>query len=139
MIKKCAQCGMEDPDIKEGEYWKCKYCGATEWTCEDENLEISEDEYFSSIDIDGPVEKSQINLGLCICRQCPSYSFFCKVKELPINMANLVEDISKEHHVESLFCAVGKSQCIEHEKICICSECKVHKSYELTEGYYCVR
>lgn len=80
----------------------------------------------------------------CICmKKCPSYSFACKVKSIPSNTAELLKgafkgNISEIDHIEGMFCAFGKSNCITDEKGCVCPECEVYKENNLTETYYCL-
>jgi hypothetical protein len=50
----------------------------------------------------------------------------------------LKKDISKEEHMEMMFCAFGKSKCITEEKGCNCPSCEVHKENKLDKMYYCI-
>lgn len=90
------------------------------------------------------VEKNKENLMKCICmKKCPSYTFACKVKSMPSNTAELLKgavkgDLSKTDHIEGVFCAFGKSNCITDEKGCACPECAVYKENKLTKVYYCL-
>ena len=86
----------------------------------------------------GSVEKSKENLGKCICMKCPSYTFSCKTELLPGVMDAMKGDISKVDHVESLFCAFGRSTCVTNKKGCICGGCKVYKENKLSNLYYCL-
>ncbi|WP_406661285.1 DUF2769 domain-containing protein [Methanolobus sp. ZRKC3] len=71
--------------------------------------------------------------------KCPSYSFGCKMKSMPKNMMTMVKgDIDKVEHLEGVFCAFEKSNCITEEKGCICGNCDVYKENELTNMYFCL-
>lgn len=84
------------------------------------------------------VEKTKENLKKCICMKCPSYTFMCKMKSMPKNMMTMMKgDISKVKHMEGMFCAFGKSNCIDTEKGCICATCEVFKENKLSKFYYC--
>ncbi len=84
------------------------------------------------------VAKTKENLLKCKCMKCPSYSFACKVKSMPSNIAALVSGFSKAEHLEGMFCAYEKSKCIEEEKGCICPQCKVYIENGLDKNYYCL-
>lgn len=62
---------------------------------------------------------------------------------MPSNTAELIkgavkQDLSKTDHIEGMFCAFGKSNCITDEKGCVCPECAVYKENNLTNVYYCL-
>jgi len=90
------------------------------------------------------VEKNKENLMKCICmKKCPSYTFACKVKSMPSNTAELLKgvtkgDLSETEHLEGVFCAFGKSNCIVDEKGCVCPDCEVYKNNNLSNMYYCL-
>jgi len=87
----------------------------------------------------GTVAKTKENLKKCMCMKCPSYTFACKVKAMPSSIADMLKkDISKEEHMEMMFCAFGKSKCITEEKGCNCPDCEVHKENKLDKMYYCI-
>ncbi len=87
----------------------------------------------------GNVEKSKENLSKCICMECPSYKFACKVRPIPDNMMHMTGgDISKADRMEALFCAFGKSTYIADRKGCICGKCKVYSENKLSGSYYCL-
>ncbi|MBP1908091.1 DUF2769 domain-containing protein [Methanolobus bombayensis] len=87
----------------------------------------------------GNVEKSKDNVRKCICIKCPSYSFACKIKAIPESAVNMLKgDIANAEHMEGLFCAFGKSKCIEEQKGCICPECDVYKENGLNNVYFCL-
>ncbi|MDK2831757.1 MAG: hypothetical protein PWQ75_1509 [Methanolobus sp.] len=87
----------------------------------------------------GSVKKSKDNLSKCICIKCPSYSFACKMKAIPESAINILKgDIENAEHIEGLFCAFGKSKCIEEKKGCICPDCEVYKENMLNEMYFCL-
>lgn len=86
------------------------------------------------------VEKTKENLKKCICMKCPSYSLLCKVKSMPTNMmAMMKSDLSKVEHMEGMFCAFGKSTCINVGKGCICEDCDVYKENKLKGNYFCLK
>jgi hypothetical protein len=85
------------------------------------------------------VAKTKENLSKCKCIKCPSYTFTCKIKAVPNGILEMLKkDISKVEHMEGMFCAFGKSNCITEDKGCICGTCDVHKENNLTNGYYCL-
>ncbi len=86
------------------------------------------------------VAKTKENLYKCQCmKKCPSYTFACKVKAIPQGIADILKkDISKEEHIEAIFCAFGKSKCIIEEKGCVCDSCAVHAENDLNKTYYCM-
>jgi hypothetical protein len=83
------------------------------------------------------VVKSKENLKLCQCMKCPSYTFACKMKSLPGNVKSTIKDVSKSDHLEVMYCAFEKSECIASDKGCICDACEVFKEYELGRGHFC--
>ena len=85
------------------------------------------------------VAKTKENLGKCKCSTCPTYTLACKIKAIPQGIADLLKsDISKEEHIEAMFCAFGKSRCITEEKGCVCTACPVHAEYDLSNTYFCM-
>lgn len=85
------------------------------------------------------VAKSKENLKKCRCIKCPSYTFACKVKAVPQGIVDMLkQDISEVEHMEGMFCAFGKSNCITDEKGCVCPTCEVYKENELDKSYYCL-
>jgi hypothetical protein len=73
-----------------------------------------------------------------MCMKCPSYTFTCKIKAMPNSIVEMLKkDISKVEHMEGMFCAFGKSNCITDDKGCICGSCEVHKENNLPNGDYC--
>ncbi|MBI2848378.1 MAG: DUF2769 domain-containing protein [Chloroflexi bacterium] len=84
------------------------------------------------------VARTKENLKKCQCMKCPTYTFMCKMKNMPGNMANMMKDIGKVDHMEAMFCAFGKSKCITDEKGCICMTCALYKENNLDKAYYCL-
>lgn len=84
------------------------------------------------------VKRTQENLKKCICMKCPSYTFMCKIKSMPENLMALMHDVEKADHMEGMFCAFGKSKCIEEQKGCLCAECEIFKENALEKGYFCI-
>ncbi len=80
------------------------------------------------------VEKSNKNASLCKCFSCPSYTTECKIK----NGTSLPNDVSKLNHLEAMFCAYEKSNCIHDIKSCKCVECDIYKKYDLNRSDFCV-
>ena len=58
-------------------------------------------------------------MGMCICRDCPSY-----------------KDTGE---TQLLFCSLGKSSAITEERGCICGGCPVTPQMGLTKFYYCTK
>jgi hypothetical protein len=59
---------------------------------------------------------------------------------MPKNTAAMIKsDISQVEHMENMFCAFGKSNCIDAEKGCVCPDCQVHAEYNLQNVYYCLK
>ncbi len=85
------------------------------------------------------VAKTKENLQDCRCRECPSYTTGCKIKNYPINMLKLLNDLEKTDHFEGMFCAFEKSHCIEEDKGCLCEECPIHAKYGLVREDYCIK
>ena len=85
------------------------------------------------------VERTRENLMKRICKNCPSYTFTCKLMGMPGNMLILIDpDDDEKVHAETLFCAYEQSHCIREEKGCLCSKCEVAKKHELDKIYYCL-
>lgn len=84
------------------------------------------------------VERNTDNLKHCKCMKCPSYSLGCKIKSTAGNLLKLMEDMDKLEHYEKMFCAFDKSHCINEDKGCICTDCAVHKKYNLVREDYCI-
>lgn len=86
------------------------------------------------------VEKNKKNLLQCRCKTCPSYSLGCLIKAGPKIAKTFLssqKSLEKETHLESLFCAFEKSDCIGNKKGCRCPDCAVYKKYGLNKAYYC--
>ena len=50
------------------------------------------------------VEKTRENMFKCLCmKKCPSYSFSCKVKNMPSNTLLVMSDMEKKVHAETFF------------------------------------
>ena len=86
----------------------------------------------------GTVAKTNENLKKCICMKCPSYTFTCKMLNMPGNMIAMMSDVSKKVEIEAMYCAFEKSKCIKEEKGCICATCELFKENNLGKGYFCV-
>jgi hypothetical protein len=84
------------------------------------------------------VARTKENLKKCLCMKCPSYTFICKMKNMPVNMAAMMKGVENAEHMEGLFCAFGKSKCIDAEKGCICPSCEVYKENGLAKAYFCL-
>lgn len=84
------------------------------------------------------VTKTKANLKKCLCMKCPTYTFMCKMKNMPSNMVAMMRDIGKVAQMEAMFCAFGNSKCITDEKGCICMTCALYKEYNLNKAYYCL-
>jgi len=84
------------------------------------------------------VERTKENLKKCKCMGCPSYTFKCKIEEIPKDMFKMMtKGIENVEHFEGMFCTFGKSECIQEKKGCHCNECAVKKENELEGGYFC--
>ncbi|MBP1744469.1 MAG: hypothetical protein H6Q58_1447 [Firmicutes bacterium] len=84
------------------------------------------------------VEKTKENLFKCKCKVCPTYEFTCKMKSIPGNLILMISDMSDKVHAETMFCAFGKSSCIEEKNGCLCPKCEVYKKYELDKMFFCI-
>ena len=78
------------------------------------------------------------NFKRCKCLTCPSYTTTCKLKEVPRDLAKMVEGVGKVDHLDGMFCAFGKSECITKNKGCVCMTCAVFADHGLTSGFYCL-
>lgn len=85
------------------------------------------------------VAKTKENLKKCLCKNCPSYTFTCKLMGAPGNIILLFDTMDDDKlHAETMFCAYEKSQCINEAKGCVCPKCEVAKEYELGKTYFCL-
>lgn len=84
------------------------------------------------------VARTRENLGKCMCMKCPTYTFMCKIRNMPGNIMAMMRDIGKVDHMEAMFCAFGDSKCIADEKGCICATCAVYTENNLDKMYYCL-
>ncbi len=84
------------------------------------------------------VERTSENLKKCKCMDCPSYTMECKLKNYPANLFKLVEGVENIEHYEKMFCAFGKSNCIHHDKGCLCEECQVFTENCLSRDEFCM-
>jgi len=89
-------------------------------------------------DIMSKVPRTMENFKHCKCLSCPSYTTKCKLKEVPRDLVKMVEGVDKADHIDGMFCAFGKSECITEIKSCICMTCKNAEKYGLVAGFYCV-
>ena len=80
------------------------------------------------------VDKTVENVRSCLCWKCPSYSSRCKLK----NGQEIPFDVSHLQHLEVMFCAFEKSNCIRENQGCLCAKCMVHKKYALNNEDYCL-
>ncbi|HCP08855.1 MAG TPA: hypothetical protein DIT25_03605 [Candidatus Moranbacteria bacterium] len=85
------------------------------------------------------VEKSKSNHFQCRCKFCPTFSLGCLAKAAPkvAKIFVIPDGPKKEDHVENMFCAYGRSDCIKQKQGCKCPTCPVHKKYDLDKVYYC--
>lgn len=83
------------------------------------------------------VDKTTENARNCMCLTCPSYTKTCKIKNIP-NLTKNIIDVDETQHLEIMFCAFEKSNCIHEHKGCLCSDCPVHKKYNLNNEDYCL-
>ena len=83
------------------------------------------------------VDKSIENLRECLCLECPSYTKFCKKKNVYKDIDDKI-DMNKLGHLEMMFCAFEKSDCIHENLGCLCMKCPVHKKYALNSEDYCL-
>ena len=84
------------------------------------------------------VARTRENLGKCQCMKCPTYTFMCKIRNMPGNIMAMMRDIGKVDHMEAMFCAFGDSRCITDEKGCICPTCAIYAENNLDKTYYCL-
>lgn len=84
------------------------------------------------------VARTSENLKKCQCSNCPSYTAGCKIKNYPVNFFKLVDGLDKVDHFEGMFCAFGKSNCINEDKGCRCMECEVFHENNLSREEYCL-
>lgn len=85
------------------------------------------------------VERTRENILKCLCKNCPSYTFTCKLMAMPGNVILLIDTMNDDRlHAETMFCAYDKSQCISEQKGCSCSKCEVAQKYGLDKVYYCL-
>ena len=84
------------------------------------------------------VAKTKANLKKCRCMRCPSYTFMCKMRNMLGLMMAMMGDISKKNHLEAMYCAYDKSNCITKERGCICMSCALFKENNLDKAYYCL-
>lgn len=84
------------------------------------------------------VEKSLENIEKCLCMQCPSYTYHCKMKNAAENFLQLMENFQQNEHYEKLFCAYEPSNCLRQRYGCLCSVCEVSKKYHLRKQSYCL-
>ncbi|MCQ2734395.1 MAG: DUF2769 domain-containing protein [Alphaproteobacteria bacterium] len=85
------------------------------------------------------VERNLDNIDKCLCMKCISYTGECKLKNAPENFLKLMENYKLTDHYEKMFCAYGKSQCIELKQGCLCSQCEIYYKYKLQNKYYCLK
>ena len=83
------------------------------------------------------VEKSIENVRNCMCLSCPSYTKWCRNKSNIDDVCDIY-DVKNLDHLEMLFCAFDKSDCIKEHKGCLCAKCDVHKKYALNNEDYCI-
>lgn len=84
------------------------------------------------------VQRTKENLMKCLCKNCPTYSFACKLMATPGNIILFFDTMNDDRlHAETMFCAYDKSQCINEEKGCKCSNCEVYKENGLDTIYFC--
>lgn len=83
------------------------------------------------------VEKTIDNAKSCLCLTCPSYTSRCKMKNSD-KVAMGMSDIANKGHLELLFCAFEKSDCIHENLGCLCQKCPVHRKYALNNEDYCL-
>jgi len=78
-------------------------------------------EEFSKMPEDEVTRLLEEEKKLCICKDCSTY------------------DTCMTENMEGLYCALGKSPCLVHERECICSGCPIYKEYGLTYNNYCIK
>ena len=54
------------------------------------------------------------------------------------NGKDIPYDVSHLEHLELMFCAFEKSNCIHENRGCLCEKCPVHKKYALNNEDYCL-
>ena len=84
------------------------------------------------------VARTKENLEHCKCLDCPSYTLGCKIKNTPINLYKLMDDLDKTEHFEGMYCAFEKSTCISDSKGCLCYECEIYHKYRLNKRDFCL-
>lgn len=84
------------------------------------------------------IEKTLPNLMKCICVRCHTYTFSCMGKGVPGNLKALAEGLGKSEHLEGMFCAFEKSECITEDKGCICDKCALFQGNKLDKRSYCL-
>lgn len=84
------------------------------------------------------VARTKKNLEHCKCLDCPSYTLGCKIKNTPINLYKLMDDLDKTEHFEGMYCAFEKSTCISDSKGCLCYECEIYHKYRLNKRDFCL-
>ena len=84
------------------------------------------------------VDKTIENIKDCLCLKCPSYTSFCKNHRDADEIVDDGNEVSQKKHLEILFCASRKSNCIHENLGCLCLKCPVHKRYELNNEDYCL-
>ena len=82
------------------------------------------------------VEKNMENLCSCLCLECPSYTKGCKNKHKIDDFSDVL--INDKEHLEIMFCAFDKCDCIKENNGCLCGQCRVHKKYNLNNEDYCI-
>ncbi len=84
------------------------------------------------------VAKTKENLKKCQCRNCPSYTIGCKMKNYPLNFIRMIDGLDNLEHFEGMFCAYGSSNCIEENRGCLCDDCEVFRENNLKRDEYCL-
>jgi hypothetical protein len=79
---------------------------------------------------DDMAEKKGMVVGMCICKNCPSWAD-CSAEQ----------ESDEDKRTKGGFCfpTLGKSGCIADEKGCICGTCPVTPKMGLTHSYYCTK
>ncbi|MCL2673539.1 MAG: DUF2769 domain-containing protein [Alphaproteobacteria bacterium] len=80
------------------------------------------------------VKKSEKNVSMCKCMECPTYTKECKAKFMAQKSQGVSE---KSNGMEDLYCAFGRSGLIKENKGCLCGTCPVRDMYTLSGGAYC--
>lgn len=86
----------------------------------------------------GKIAKTELNASRCMCLNCPSYTTFCKIKNMEQNTTRATKYLTERTHYEKMFCAFEKSNCIHLNKGCMCEECANFKAYHLDKNTYCL-